>query len=227
MATNSLLRFHPAVRCIRAIPQRRYFITLPGTELQTLTATRVLPYKTDSLYSLIADVDNYSTFLPYCLNSKVTKWSAPDTDGKRWPSEGDLTIGWGGFEETFSSRLYCVPGSIVEALGGDAVSTIPKADLPHYSGTLHAPNPAHDNFKSLNTRWTFVPFHSKSPTGKLQTNEAVLPTEDHQTEVKLTIDFELANPIYAALTKTVSSKVASVMIEAFEARAKLLLHGTD
>ncbi|CAG9943168.1 unnamed protein product, partial [Clonostachys rosea f. rosea IK726] len=42
---------------------------------QTLTATRILPYSRDPLYSLIADVDDYSSFVPYCSRSRVTHWT--------------------------------------------------------------------------------------------------------------------------------------------------------
>jgi coenzyme Q-binding protein COQ10 len=46
------------------------------------------------------------------------------------------------------------------------------------------------------------------------------------TEVYLTIDFQFSNPIYAVLSKAVTPKVASVMIEAFEIRASRLLDGS-
>lgn len=201
---------------------RRGFITIPGTESQSLTATRILPYKSSSLYTLIADVDSYSSFLPYCLDSKVTKWSSPDKKGKRWPSEADLKVGWGGFEETFTSRLCCVPGSTVEALGGEAQTSLSKADLEHHAATLDAPAIANNIFQSISTVWTVKPFHYKPPSGRPQTDNAVHPARD-QTEVHLTIDFRFSNPIYAALSKAVAPKVAGVMIEAFEVRARKIL----
>jgi len=46
-----------------------------------------------------------------------------------------------------------------------------------------------------------------------------------QTEVHLTLDFEFSNAIYAALSKAVAPKVAGIMIEAFEVRARKLLDG--
>jgi len=224
MSTKALLRtVRPtAIRSFKA-PQRT-FITLPGVESQSLTATRILPYKPSSLYTIIADVDSYSSFLPYCLDSKVTKWSAPDANGNRWPAEGDLKIGWGGFEETFTSRLFCVPGSIVEALGGEAVTDLPKSDLAHHAATFDAPAVANNIFKSIRTRWHVKPFQYKPPAGQLQPNRMGLPARE-QTEVHLSIDFLFSNPIYAALSKAVAPKVASVMIEAFEVRAKKLLDG--
>lgn len=207
----------PLFRC-----QRNTFITLPGTEPQSLSASRILPYKSTSLYKVIADIDSYSDFLPYCIESKVNKWSEPDADGRKWPSEADLKVGWGGYEETFTSRLFCVPGSVVEALGGEAVTDIPKSEIAHHSATFNAPAMASPIFQSLSTRWTVKPFHYKPPTGRPQTDKTEHPARD-QTEVFLTIDFQFANPIYAALSKAVAPKVAGIMIEAFEVRARKLL----
>ncbi len=203
---------------------RRSFITLPGTEAQSLSATRILPYKSSSLYTLIADVDSYSSFVPYCVESKVTRWSDADKNGHRWPSEADLKVGWGGYEETFTSRLFCVPGSVVEALSGDAVTDIPKANLSHHSATFNTPATANAIFQSLSTRWTVKPFHYKPPSGQPQTDKTLHPARD-QTEVHLTLNFQFSNPIYAALSKAVAPKVAGMMIEAFEVRARRLLDG--
>lgn len=204
----------------------RNFITLPGTEPQSLTATRILPYKSTNIYKIISDVDSYSKFVPYCVNSKVTKWSSPDADGKRWPSEADLKVGWGGYEETFTSRLFCVPGSVVEALSGEAETTLPKSDLPHYPTTSGSPPVANNIFKSLSTSWSIKPFYYKPPTGRPQSDKAKEPPKD-RTEVHLTIDFQFANPIYAALSKAMAPKVAGIMIEAFEQRAKEVLVSSD
>ncbi|KAF8847008.1 hypothetical protein BDZ45DRAFT_360312 [Acephala macrosclerotiorum] len=203
---------------------QRSFINLPGAEAQSLSATRILPYKSSSVYTLIADVDSYSSFLPYCVDSKVTKWSSPDKNGQKWPSEADLKVGWGGYEETFTSRLFCVPGSVVEALGGEATTTLSKADLEHYSATMNAPATANTIFQTINTRWTVKPFHYKPPTGTPQSDKTLHPARD-QTEVHLTLDFQFSNPIYAALSKVVAPKVAGMMIEAFEVRARKLLDG--
>ncbi|KAI9742354.1 MAG: hypothetical protein M1818_003887 [Claussenomyces sp. TS43310] len=207
-------------------PLARTFIALPGTDATTLTETRILPYKSSSLYTLIADVDNYSKFLPYCQASTVTKWSSPDADGKKWPAEADLKVGWGGYEETFTSRLFCLPDQIVEALGGEARPTLSKKQVPHHAAALDTPGEANRVFQSLSTRWTVRPFHYKPPptSGQAQGDKTYHPARDH-TEVHLTIDFQFSNPIYAALSKAVAPKVAGVMIEAFERRARTLLGG--
>lgn len=217
MVTKSLPRLYSPFTIHSFKIPRRSFITLPGAESQSLTASRILPYKSSSLYAIISDVDSYKTFIPYCVDSKVTSWSATDADGRRWPSQADLRVGWGGFEEQFTSRLFCVPGSVVEALSGQAVTNLKKSDLAHYASTTTAPAKANAIFTSLRTRWTVTPFPYKPLT-----DSTPLPATD-ETEVSLTIDFQFSNPLYAALSKAVAPKLAGVMIEAFEDRAKQLL----
>ena len=225
--STMILRSLPRARQIHPFrPAQRSFITLPGTEPQSLSATRILPYSSNSLYTIIADVDSYSTFLPYCLSSRVTKWSAPDVNNKRWPSEADLKVGWGGYEETFTSRLYCVPGSIVEALGGEAVTNIPDSQLAHHSKTLNAPAHANNTFQTIRTTWTVKPFRYKTLSGQPRTDKTEHLARE-QTEVHLSLDFQFSNPIYAALSKAVAPKIAGVMIEAFEVRARKLLDGPE
>jgi len=225
------MSFKPLLRTFRPtsvtrVPPRRTFISLPGTEPQSLQATRILPYKASSIYTLISDIDSYSTFVPYCLESRVTEWSKPCSEGKKWPQKADLKVGWGGFEETFTSSLFCVPNEVVEALSGDATSELQKSSLQHHTnleGTI-TKNKGNEIFTSLSTRWRVKPFHYKPPSGQPQTDNAVHPPRD-QTEVHLTIDFQFANPIYAALSKAVTPKVAGIMIEAFEVRARRILDG--
>lgn len=222
--TASRLIRPSAIHRFHVIAPRRQFITLPGTEATSLTESRILPYSSDSIYTIIADVDNYSNFLPYCRESKVTQWSSKDSTGKEWPSEAILRIGWGGIEESFTSRLFCLPGRELEALGGEAQTTLTKSELQHHSATLGIPAKANEIFKSISTKWTVKPFHYKPPSGQPQTDNATHPPRD-QTEVNLSIDFQFSNPLYAALSKAVAPKVAGIMIEAFEKRARLLLDG--
>ncbi|KAM0558435.1 hypothetical protein ACHAPJ_004625 [Fusarium lateritium] len=172
-------------------PLRRSFITLPSSEPQRLTATRTLPYPAEPLYDLIADVDSYSSFVPYCSRSRVTRWTDPDSTGRRYPKLADLHVGWGGFDEVFTSRLRCVPGESVEAISGE---TAPGGTGPDASAV----------FRSLVTRWSV-----RSITGP--------PTP--RTEVHLAINFQFTNPLYGAVSAAVSDKIAGMMIEAFEKRA--------
>ncbi|KAI5461091.1 dehydrase and lipid transport-domain-containing protein [Mariannaea sp. PMI_226] len=176
---------------------RRPFFSLPGATpaTQSLTATRILPYPHAPLYELIADVDSYVQFVPYCSRSRVTRWSDPDTSGRRWPTLADLHVGWGGFDEVFTSRLRCDPGISVEAISG---STHPGGEGPDASAV----------FRSLVTRWTV--------------KELAGPPSP-STQVHLAIDFQFTNPLYAAVSAAVSDKIAGLMIEAFEKQARMKL----
>ncbi|KAK1968446.1 polyketide cyclase/dehydrase and lipid transporter [Colletotrichum eremochloae] len=202
-----LLRLPPPLRAFRRTPTaltrpplRRPFFNLPNlssaTEPQTLTACRTMPYHSTQLYDVISDVDAYDSFVPYCAQSRVTQWTAPDASGRRWPAQADLRVGWGGFEETFTSRLHCVPGKSVEAVSGADV----EGASPGNGGEGGAV------FRSLVTKWQLRPL--TSGTG---------------TEVDLVIRFQFANPLYSAVSAAVSEKVAGVMIQAFEKRVKAVL----
>ncbi|KTW32123.1 ubiquinone-binding protein COQ10 [Pneumocystis jirovecii RU7] len=61
---------------------------------------RILQYKKSLVFSVISDVDSYSTFIPYCLTSKVTK---RNKDGL--PQTADLRIGWKKYDEIFTSEI--------------------------------------------------------------------------------------------------------------------------
>lgn len=199
---------------------------------QTLTASRRLPYNHAALYNIIADIDSYSAFLPYCSSSRVTSWTAqPDPDFCRhWPTRADLTAGWGGLEQTYTSRVFCVPGSIVEALSGDgarsgiAPDILDKYKLKDEPATPTAPSrPStiesgiggeEGVFKTLVTRWTVTPTAS-APNS---------PGEQAEwSDVNLNIRFQFANPLYGAVSSAVADKIAPIMIEAFVERAKKVL----
>ncbi|KAI1319887.1 hypothetical protein F5Y16DRAFT_390515 [Xylariaceae sp. FL0255] len=200
---------------------------------QTLSATRRLPYNHKALYTVIADIDSYSSFLPYCSVSRVTSWTpSPDPEFKRrWPTRADLTAGWSGFEQTYTSRVLCIPGSIVEALSGKGVrSGIPAEILAKYGlkddGNFSSSPATHKGtvdeegvFKMLVTRWTVTPAVSVEGA----TPNTAVPQGQDWSDVHLNIRFQFANPVYVAASLAVVDKIAPVMIEAFVDRANKVL----
>lgn len=68
---------------------------------------RTLPYSCDELYALVADVDKYPQFLPWCLGARVWK----RTDREIW---ADLIIGFKMFRETFTSHVTFTPPRLIE-----------------------------------------------------------------------------------------------------------------
>ncbi|KAL9071700.1 MAG: hypothetical protein Q9157_005376 [Trypethelium eluteriae] len=239
---------------------RRTFIENPFQGIQILSASRTLPYQHDLLYTIIADIGQYSTFLPYCVSSTVTKWSKPtpvsskntkDNSSEQkevqWPEEATLTIGWQNVRESFTSRVYCIPGRVVEAVSGDTHTSLPEEAIQHHSP--RTPDPQSNSSSStssgsesgnnllthLRTRWTLRPYPYKPPPLPSMSSSAPSPKQParpedptthparEQTEVSLHLEYAFANPVYSGLSKAVAPRVAEMMVGAFEERVKGML----
>jgi coenzyme Q-binding protein COQ10 len=226
---------------------------------KTLRARRLLPYPPAQLYAIIADIDAYAAFLPHCTLSRVTRWTStptptpesttpaesiaaatpaagdhrgthPDTSGRRHPALADLTVGWGPFTQTYTSRVYCVPGSVVEAVSGRAETSIPASTL-RALGYDETPSnvdrgaarykEAQDKemeggiFESLVTRWTV---QAASPAVAPGTRMAA----GEWTEVTLSVTFQFANPALGFAVGQLADDKVGEMVEAFEGRARQL-----
>jgi len=67
--------------------------------MTTHAEQRNLPYTSEQLFELVADVDKYPEFLPWCLASRITKRDGDDV------FYADLVIGYKMFREKFGSRV--------------------------------------------------------------------------------------------------------------------------
>ncbi|KAJ2902975.1 Coenzyme Q-binding protein COQ10-like protein [Zalerion maritima] len=211
------------ISCLRIrtnpCPKRTFFPGLTSNTPQILTASRELPYSSSRLFDLVADVDSYSQFVPYCQQSRVTHWKTA-TGGQKLPTQADLRVGWGAFEEVFTSRLVCDPATgLVEARSGEGIEPAEAQEAgstPAGSTTSAGVVPvglgsAGNVFASLVTRWMVKP---------LLINKEALGGGKESSQVELYIKFQFTNPLYAAVSSAVSDKMAGVMIEAFEGQAK-------
>lgn len=67
---------------------------------------QVVPYTPEQMFDLVADVDRYRDFLPWCVASRVRSRSETEL-------VADLTIGFGPFRESFTSRVVLDrPGTV-------------------------------------------------------------------------------------------------------------------
>jgi coenzyme Q-binding protein COQ10 len=165
-------------------------------EIRTLRATRTLPFPPSPLYEIISSVESYAEFLPFLAASTVT---ARDPQSG-YPSQAFLTVGYGPFKETFTSRVTCDRSQwVVEARSGGGV------------GDDGRPVPGGDEglFNHLSTKWQLVPETQQQNVGDQVT-----------TQVQLEIRFRFQNAMHTAMMGAVEDKVAAVMIEAFERRIK-------
>jgi coenzyme Q-binding protein COQ10 len=94
--------------------------------MPTHAERHIVPYTPEQLYDLVADVDSYPRFLPWCVASRVR--SRTDTQ-----LVADLTIGFGPFRESFTSRV--------------------TLDRPQRVTVKYENGP----FRYLNNQWDFLP----------------------------------------------------------------------
>ena len=66
--------------------------------MPTHAERRIVPYTPEQLFDLVADVGSYPQFLPWCVGSRVRSRTESLL-------VSDLTIGFGPFRETFTSRV--------------------------------------------------------------------------------------------------------------------------
>ena len=76
--------------------------------MPTHSETRVLPYTAQQMYDLVADVDKYPQFLPWCAAARIRR-RVPHGDGSEL-MEADLVISFKVFRERFGSRVILHPG---------------------------------------------------------------------------------------------------------------------
>ena len=78
-----------------------------GGLMPTHSETRVLPYSAQQMYDLVADVNSYPQFLPWCAAARVRETRPLDDGGE--VMEADLVISFKVFRETFGSRVTLHP----------------------------------------------------------------------------------------------------------------------
>jgi coenzyme Q-binding protein COQ10 len=95
--------------------------------VKTHSETRLLPYSADQMFELVADVERYPEFLPWCVGARI-KEQTPEM------LLADLMIGFKMVRERFTSRVH---------LDRDAR----QIDIEYINGP----------FRTLQNRWAFQP----------------------------------------------------------------------
>ena len=94
--------------------------------MPTHAERKILPYSPEQMFDLVADVGKYPSFLPWCAGAKVRSHTEQEL-------VADLTIGFGPFRESFTSRV--------------------ALDRPQQVQVRYENGP----FRYLNNQWTFKP----------------------------------------------------------------------
>ena len=88
--------------------------------------TRLVPYRPEQMFDLVADVGRYPEFLPWCAAARIRSRAEAEL-------VADLTIGFGPFRESFTSRV--------------------ALDRPGLVGVRYENGP----FRYLTNQWRFEP----------------------------------------------------------------------
>jgi coenzyme Q-binding protein COQ10 len=75
--------------------------------MPTHTEQRVLPFSAEQLFALVADIERYPEFLPWCVGARIRE-RGPDL------VVADLIIGFKMFRESFTSRVALHPPQAID-----------------------------------------------------------------------------------------------------------------
>jgi coenzyme Q-binding protein COQ10 len=104
--------------------------------MPTHAEQRVLPYTPRQLFDLVADIERYPEFLPWCVAARVTR-----REGN--VLYGDLVIGFKMIRESFTSKVTLTP-PVKDAKGLEQGG---RVDVTYLKGPFHY----------LNNHWIFEP----------------------------------------------------------------------
>ena len=93
--------------------------------MPTHAESRVVPYTPEQMFNLVADVGKYPQFLPWCSASRIKSHTEQE-------EVADLTISFGPFRESFTSRV--------------------SLERPHLVRVRYENGP----FRYLNNQWKFT-----------------------------------------------------------------------
>ena len=93
--------------------------------------TRILPYSPEQMYDLVADVEAYPQFLPWCAAARIRSRTP---QGAAEVMEADLVISFKVFRERFGSRVTLFPEDL-------------RIDTEYLDGP----------FKYMKSNWAFAP----------------------------------------------------------------------
>jgi len=105
--------------------------------MPTHAEKRKMPYSAKQMYDLIADVNAYPQFLPWCVGARIRKRTEmPDGTTQM---DADLVISFKLFRERFGSKVTLYPADL-------------RVDVAYLDGP----------FRYLNNHWKFTPIDENS-----------------------------------------------------------------
>ncbi len=154
---------------------------------------RVIPYSPEQLFDLVADIEKYPEYLPWCLGARVRK-----REGN--VLYADMVIGFRFIRERYTSKVTCKRpnkrtadkggGTGAEGIGTEAG----RIDVVYIDGPL----------RRLRNHWVFE------------------PAEGGGCEIDFYVEFDFHSRILEKLIGALFNEAVRRMVGAFEARAKVV-----
>lgn len=155
---------------------------------------RVLPYSPEQLFDLVADIEKYPEYLPWCLGARVRK-----REGN--VLYADMVIGFRFIRERYTSKVTCKrPGERGAGVGEggakteDITTEAGRIDVVYVDGPL----------RRLRNHWVFE------------------PAEGGGCEIDFYVEFDFHSRILEKLIGALFNEAVRRMVGAFEARAKVI-----
>jgi coenzyme Q-binding protein COQ10 len=95
------------------------------------TESRIVPYSADLMYAIVADVERYPQFVPWCVALRILQ---RETVGPRQIMLCETIVGFRGLREKYTSRVT-------------AIAREHRVDVEQVDGM----------FRKLDTHWRFTP----------------------------------------------------------------------
>ena len=157
---------------------------MPATQL-----THHSPYTARQMYDLVADVEQYAEFLPYCTASRVLNIKE-QTDG-RLLMHAELTISYKFLREIYMSAVLLDPQAL----------TISVNKVPNSPGPL----------RILDNHWAFtdLPSHNTQTEG----------VHNGGSQVMFSLDFDFRLPFLRNMFNPLMGRAGEKLMQAFETRS--------
>lgn len=73
-----------------------------ASDVTIYSESRIVPYTADLMYSVVADMERYPDFLPWCTMLRI---KSRMHEGDREVALAEMAVGFGGFRERYTSRV--------------------------------------------------------------------------------------------------------------------------
>jgi coenzyme Q-binding protein COQ10 len=160
--------------------------------MKTHIEQKTLPYTAQQMFDLVAAVDKYVEFAPWCVASRITKRESESV------FYADLVVGYKMLRERFTSKVILVPPP--RQIGTETIQN--ANEIPEigeiYIEYLRGP------LRQLKNRWRFT------------------QNRDGSCTIDFHVEFEFKNNVLQGMAQMFFQEIVKRMVSAFEARAAVI-----